>query len=76
MSNVNYIAHLNGWFEKSYEDRRLSAVHMSLYMALFQFWNLNRFQNPFTIIREDIMKASKIGSKTTYTKCLKDLNEW
>lgn len=49
---------------------------MSLYMALFQFWNLNRFQNPFTIIREDIMKASKIGSKTTYTKCLKDLNAW
>ncbi|MDW3192733.1 MAG: hypothetical protein R8G66_10220 [Cytophagales bacterium] len=76
MSNVNYIAHLNGWFEKSYEDRRLSAVHMSLYMALFQFWNLNRFQNPFTIIREDIMKASKIGSKTTYTKCLKDLHTW
>lgn len=74
--SVNYISHLNAWFEKSFEDERLQSSHMSLYMALFQFWNMNRFQNPFTIYRDEIMKAAKIGSKTTYTKCLKDLHTW
>ena len=74
--DINYISHLNAWFEKSYEDHRLSSAHIALYLSLFQFWNLNRFQNPFTILREDIMKASKIGSKTTYTRCLKQLHEW
>ncbi len=73
---VNYIAHLNTWFSKSFEDRRLHSSHIALYTALFQFWNLNRFQNPFIIIREDTMKAAKIGSKTTYIKCLKQLHEW
>lgn len=73
---TNYISHLNAWFEKSYEDQRLTSGHIALYIALFQFWNLNRFQNPFTILREDTMRAAKIGSKTTYTKYLKDLHTW
>lgn len=73
---MNYIQHMNLWFAKIYEDSRLHTTHIALYVAVFQFWNLNRFQNPFTISREEVMRLSKIGSKNTYTRCLKDLHEW
>jgi hypothetical protein len=45
-------------------------------MALFQYWNINRFPDEFYINREEIMKMSKIGSKATYHRCLKSLNKW
>lgn len=56
-------------------DNRLACSHVSLYLALFQYWNFNRFQNPFPIYRSDIMGLCKIGSKNTYHKCIKELHE-
>lgn len=76
MSKTNYILHLNATFARIFEDDRLNPTHISLYMALFQFWNLNRFVNPFTIAREDVLVLSKIRSRVTYLKCLKDLQAW
>ena len=72
---MNYIRHLNTFFSLMSTDTRLSASHISLYMALFQYWNFNRFQNPFPIYRDNMMKQSKIGSKNTYHKCIKDLHQ-
>ena len=74
--SINYIQHLSTFFGMIYEDGRLSPAHISLYMALFQFWNINRFQNPISICRGEVMNLSKIGSKATYTRCLKELHEW
>lgn len=71
---MNYIKHLTGFFEKVTIDRTLNPTHISLYMALFQFWNCNRFKNPISINRDEIMRISKISSKATYHKCLKNLH--
>ncbi len=73
---VNYIQHLTGFYELIAQDNRLTTAHVSLYMALFQFWNLNRFQNPISISRNEMMEISKIGSTNTYTKCLKELHTY
>jgi hypothetical protein len=72
--DVNYIRHLSAFFEKISGDTRLNPSHVSLYMALFQFWNLNRFENPVSVSRNQVMKLSKIGSNHTYHKCLNDLH--
>ena len=64
---------INSFFERVIEDDRLYPSHISMYVSLFQFWSLNRFQNPFRIYREDIMKLSKIKSFATYHKCIKEL---
>jgi hypothetical protein len=72
---MNYIRHLNAFFAVVRHDNRLTTSHISLYMALFQYWNFNRFQNPFTVYRNDIMRLSKIGSKNTYHKCMKELHQ-
>lgn len=70
---MNYIKHLTGFFNKINYEPNLNPTHISLYLALFQCWNVNRFKNPTGISREEIMKASKINSKATYHKCMKEL---
>lgn len=74
MSNMNYIKHLTGFFDKVVNDHTLNPTHISLYIALFQFWNCNRFRNPISISRDEVMRISKISSKATYHKCLKNLH--
>lgn len=71
---MNYIKHLTGFFEKVAMDKTLNPTHVSLYIALFQFWNCNRFKNPISINRDEVMRISKISSKATYHKCLKNLH--
>ena len=73
---MNYIRHLNGFFARLSQDQLMTPFHVSLYMALFQLWNLNRFRNPFTISRDETMHLSLIGSANTYARCIKQLQEW
>ena len=70
---MNYIKHLTGFFNKINNENAINPTHISLYLSLFQCWNVNRFKNPTGISREEIMKASKINSKATYHKCMKEL---
>ena len=72
---MNYIKHLTGFFEKVSADYELNPTHISLYMAIFQLWNQNRFQNPISISRDELMRISKIASTATYHKCMKDLTD-
>ena len=73
---MNYIKLLAGFFEKASDDDKLNPTHISMYMALFQFWNINHFQNPISISRNQVMKVSKICSFATYHKCIRELNEY
>lgn len=76
MNEINYIKHLNGVYEQFSKDSRLNPTHISLYMALFQLWNINYFKEEFYINREEVMGYSKIGSKSTYHRCIKELSRW
>ncbi|MDR6845345.1 transcriptional regulator [Flavobacterium granuli] len=71
---MNYIKHLSGFFQKIIYDTEFNPSHVSLYMALFQTWNVNRFQNPISITRNEMMRISKIYAKGTYHKCINELN--
>ncbi|AYN66492.1 hypothetical protein D1013_03385 [Euzebyella marina] len=73
---MNYIKLLNAAFEKFYFDDRLNPTHISLYMALFQEWNSNRFAEEFYVNRRELMRVAKIGSKSTYHRCIVDLDGW
>ncbi|RZJ34730.1 MAG: transcriptional regulator [Flavobacterium sp.] len=71
---MNYIKHLTGFFDRIILDPSLNPTHISLYISLFQHWNINRFRNPISITRDEVMRISKIASKATYHKCMKDLH--
>ena len=73
---MNYIKLLNAAFEKFYLDDRLNPTHISLYMALFQEWNSSRFADELYVNRRDLMRAATIGSKSTYHRCVRDLDSW
>ena len=73
---MNYIKQLNAAFEKFYTDNRLNPTHISLYMGLFQEWNNSRFASEFFVNRRDLMNVAKIGSKSTYHRCVVDLDKW
>tara|TARA_R100000935_G_C2841513_1_gene171348 strand:+ start:10731 stop:11378 length:648 start_codon:yes stop_codon:yes gene_type:complete len=72
---MNYITHLNAVFQQFSKDPSLNATHISLYMALFQSWNIHRFKKTFYIQREEIMRMGKIGSNPTYHRCLNKLHD-
>lgn len=73
MPNVNYINHLNAVLNQFSKDDRLNPTHISMYMALFNYWNFLHFPETFHVNREEIMKLSKIGSKATYHRVIKAL---
>lgn len=73
---MNYILQLSGFFQRVAADNRLNPTHVSLYMAIFQFWNAEHFQNPVSISRQELMRISKISAKATYHKCIKDLHNF
>src|SRR5690554_1370897 len=76
MKEVNYIKQLTEAMSKMSDDDRLNPSHVSLYIALFQFWNMNRFKSPISVTRNDVMRVSKIGSNSTYHRCITDLHKW
>ncbi len=73
---MNYIRHLSAAFQMILNDSRLNPTHVSLYMSLFQLWNITRFSEVFYINRQEVMQFSKIGSKTTFHRCMQDLHKW
>lgn len=73
---VNYIKHLNRVFALFSRDNRLNPSHISLYLALFQFWNVNYYSSEFFINRQEVMNLAKIGSKSTYHRCIRELSHW
>jgi hypothetical protein len=70
---MNYIKHLTGFFNRIAMENTLNPTHISLYLTIFQCWNVNRFKNPIIISRDEMMKGSKIASNATYHKCIKEL---
>lgn len=69
------VVQLTEFFKAIKEDNRITTTHISLYMALFEIWSRNDFQNPICITRHEIMEAAKISGIATFHKCIKDLKE-
>lgn len=73
---TNYIKHLNVAAEFFKLNTEAKPTHIALYLSLFQIWNTLRFPPTYGINREELMNRSKIGSTTTYSKCMRDLHRW
>lgn len=70
-----YVPQLTNFYDHILNDVRINARHISLYMALFECWNQNRFKNPIHITRDKIMPPAKINGIATYHRCIKDLHQ-
>ena len=70
------VKELTSFFSAIREDHRIGTSHVSLYMAIFHFYNLNQSRNPVDITRASVMRVAKISGSATYHKCIKDLVEF
>ena len=70
------IKELTNFYAAIQDDPRIGTTHISLYMALFQLYNLNGFANPISICRKRVMEAAKISGLATFHKCIKHLDEF
>ncbi len=66
---------LSAFYQAISGNARIGPAHISLYMALFQRWGTNNFQDPVSFSSQEIMPMAKIDSRATYHKCLQDLVE-
>ncbi|MBB1149752.1 hypothetical protein H4K35_06335 [Myroides sp. NP-2] len=73
---MNYIKHLNSWFEIIKTKTEATPTHIALYVMLFHLWNQHRFAPSFGINRQHMVNLCKIGSNSTYSKCMRELNAW
>ncbi|MDB5198721.1 MAG: Uncharacterized protein JWO92_684 [Chitinophagaceae bacterium] len=73
---MEQVKELTSFYSAIKNDNRIGTTHISLYMALFQFYNLNNFCNPVYITRSLVMELAKISGLATYHKCIRDLNEF
>lgn len=67
---------LDSFLQAIAADSRVGPVHISLYLALFQCWQMNNCLSPFTIQTCSVMKTSKIMARTTYNKIMKELSRY
>ena len=73
---MSELQELTNFFSAIKEDPRIGPTHISMYMVLFQFYNLNKFENPIKISRTEVMKSAKINGLATYHKCMRNLVEF
>lgn len=73
---MNIVVLQSIFYEVIKGDQRISARHISLYMALLHCYAKNSLQNPVMLKREIIMGRAKISSRVTYNKCMKELHEY
>jgi hypothetical protein len=65
--------HFNHFYETIPDDPRISAVHISLYMALLLTFEHQARENPVAVHRAVLMKQAKISARSTYYKAMREL---
>ena len=64
---------LSDFIGRAASDERLKPTHISLYFALCHAWIVNRFQQCYNVSRRQLMRLSRIQSKSTYHKAISEL---
>ena len=73
---MEQVKELANFYAAIKDDNRIGTTHISLYMALFHFYNLNGCQNPIEITRASLMPIAKISGIATYHRCIRDLHQF
>ncbi len=58
------------------DDVRITASHISLYLAIYAQWVEQGSPGEICVDRPKLMNLSKIGGRSTYDKCLHDLHDF
>ncbi|OJW83632.1 MAG: hypothetical protein BGO69_04865 [Bacteroidetes bacterium 46-16] len=73
---MNETPHILLFVNAARGDSRIRPMHISLYLAFYNYWVENRCSNPVHISRRKIMQTAKIRSIATYHKTLGELCQY
>ena len=73
---MNPLCLLDEFLQRAALDDRLTSMHISLYVAIFQRWVAAGAHDPVRATRLSLMQAGKIGSKGTYHRCIRELRNY
>lgn len=57
-------------------DPRINTTHISLFMALLQYWKEHHCEHPVYVFSHTIMRMAKILSSATYHRSIRELNDY
>lgn len=63
------------FYKLAREDKNISPSHLAIYNALLFVWSEQKVM-PISITRKAIMHLARIRGIATYTKCIRDLNNF
>ena len=66
---------LNRFMNEVREDGRISPSHISLFIAILQYANLQG-ENPVCVFSRDLMPLAKISGSATFNKNIWDLHKY
>lgn len=69
------VSQMQSFYQSIASDGRISATHISVYMALLYRWNGDN-RTPLELRRQDVMRTAKISARQTYNKCMNDLKQY
>jgi hypothetical protein len=71
-ANLHYLlAFINGISG----EPRVTARHIALYLAIFREVDPEFPEKAITLLKDELMKFSKISGRATYFSCIRDLHE-
>jgi hypothetical protein len=72
-SSVNFIKHLDVFFEIVGSVDSINFAQVAVYLSLFRIWNISYFTNPISPTREEIMKYAGLKSKESFYRILREM---
>jgi len=77
---INWFMHLTSVFSDFFisirEDPRIGPLHISLFMAIIQYWHENNYVSPICVFRKELMRIAKISGVATYHRIMNQLHEY
>ena len=67
---------LTGFCEKIMQDPCITPTHISLYLAIFLEYLIQKNPVELNIDRDILMNRAKISGRATYNKCMHELHDY
>lgn len=65
---------ISNFIVKASANEKIQFSHISLFLAIYNRWEVSEFMHPIKITRRMLMNDSKIKSVATYHRCITDLD--
>lgn len=67
---------ISKFFRAIKQDSRINPIHISLFMAVIQRWEIDGFKTPICVFSHELMTLAKISSTRTYHRTIRELHEY